>query len=65
MVRSINKNHGQMDFGPAAYEIIGTARINGDKIRVERWYEGNKITGWNATQGRSATQEEIDAVLAK
>lgn len=56
------KSNRPGDYSPSAYKVIATARINGNKIRVERWEDGT-IRGWNATEAKPATQEEIDAVM--
>lgn len=56
------RNNRPGDYTPSAYKVIATARINGNKIRVERWEDGT-IRGWNATYAKPATQEEIDAAM--
>jgi len=60
--RSIANTHIAQTLGGRDYEVIAHGRVNGDKVRVERWSDG-QVRGWNATQGRAATQDEIDALL--
>jgi hypothetical protein len=59
----MRNNRRPGDYTPnTAYKVIAFARINGSKIRVERWEDG-VIRGWNATDAKPATQEEIDAAM--
>ncbi len=58
----MRSNRRPGSYTPSAYKVIASARINGNKIRVERWKDGT-IRGWNATYAKPATQEEIDAVM--
>lgn len=42
--------------------VVGTLRVNGDKLRLDRNTKTGELHGWNGSEGRTCTESELESL---